>query len=173
MNNPILETERLILRQLTLDDTDFTIELLNTEGYIKYIANRHVKTREQAQDYLLNGPIKSYKMYGFGLSLVALKDTQMPIGMCGLLKRDYLEHPDIGYAFLPQFNGKGYAFEIAEKVLQIGFSHFNQEKIVAITLPANAPSIKLLERLGLAYEQTIESPDSGEKLLLFGLNRPK
>ena len=170
---PILETERLILRQLTLDDSDFTMELLNTEGYIKYIANRHVTTREKAQDYLLNGPLKSYEMHGFGLSLVALKDTLMPIGMCGLLKRDYLEHPDIGYAFLPQFNGRGYAFEMAEKVIQIGFSQLNQEKIVAITLPTNAPSIKLLERLGLTYERTIAAPDSGEKLLLFGINGQK
>ena len=113
----VLETDRLTLRQFTIHDTDFIISLLNSPGWLEFIGDRNVKTQEQATDYLLNGPIKSYHENGFGLSLVELKHPQKPIGMCGLLKREYLEHPDIGFAFLPEYSGKGYAYEIAKATM--------------------------------------------------------
>ena len=101
-----IESERLFLRPLTLEDDEFILQLLNTDGFIKYIGDRNVKTIEQAKNYLLNGPLKSYETNGFGLSLVELKTGRTPIGMCGLLKRDYLDHPDIGFAFLPDLYRK-------------------------------------------------------------------
>lgn len=168
MSNLFFETERLILRPLTDDDAPFVIELLNTEGYLKYIADRQVKTIEQAQVYLRRGPISSYETYGFGISLVALKHNRQPIGMCGLLKRDYLEHPDIGFAFLPQFMGQGYAYEVARKTVDFGFTELGIQKILGITLPTNAASIKLLERLGLSLEGQVLN-ETGEELLLYGL----
>jgi len=113
MKAEILHTERLVLRKFTVEDTAFIIELLNTEGWLKYIGNRNVKTTEQAKEYLQNGPMKSYEENGFGLALVQLKTNQKPIGMSGLIKRNYLEHPDIGFAFLPGYTGHGYAFEIS------------------------------------------------------------
>lgn len=113
----ILETERLSLRQLNYGDAPFILELLNSPGWLKFIGDRNVQTEEDAIHYLQHGPMKSYEMFGFGLSLVELKTDETPIGMCGLLKRDYLEHPDIGYAFLAEFMGYGYAFEIASATL--------------------------------------------------------
>ena len=169
MSSLFFETERLLLRPLTFSDSLFTIELLNTEGYLTYIANRNVHTTAQAEDYLRNGPLKSYETYGFGISLVALKHSHQPIGMCGLLKRDYLEHPDIGFAFLPQYMSQGYAYEVASQTVQFGFAHLGLEKILGITLPTNVASIKLLERLGLLYEQRVVN-ETGEELCLYGIS---
>jgi RimJ/RimL family protein N-acetyltransferase len=168
--NYILQTERLLLRQLTLTDTPFIIELLNTEGWIKYIGDRNVKTAEQARQYLSNGPIKSYADNGFGLYMVALQNNHIPIGMCGLIKRDYLPHPDIGYAFLPQYAGQGYAFEAAKAVLQYAFNHLQKEKILAITLADNASSVKLLQKLGMQYEEDFIDEKSNETLARYGIS---
>src|SRR6478736_8102385 len=109
----ILETERLQLRQFEIDDAEFIVELVNTPGWLKFIGDRNIKTTEDAIRYLQNGPMKSYQENGFGLSLVEEKGNRKSIGMCGILKRDSLENPDIGFALLPEFVGKGYAFEIA------------------------------------------------------------
>ena len=167
--NQVLQTERLILRQLTLTDTPFIIELLNTEGWIKYIGERNVKNADQARQYLSNGPIKSYGQNGFGLYAVTLKNTNAPVGMCGLIQRDYLLHPDIGYAFLPQYNGQGYAFEIAKAVLQHAFTELKKEKILAITLPENKNSVKLLLKLGMKYEEVFVDEKSNETLERYGI----
>lgn len=169
--NYILQTERLVLRQLTLTDTPFIIELLNTPGWIKYIGDRNVKTAAQARQYLANGPLSSYAANGFGLWLVALRNSHAPVGMCGLIKRGYLPHPDIGYAFLPQHTGQGYAFEIAGAVLQFAFSKLKMEKILAITLADNAASVKLLLKLGMAYEETFVDEKHNETLDRYGISK--
>lgn len=149
----ILQTERLILRQLTLSDTPFIIELLNTEGWIKYIGDRNVKTAEQARQYLINGPLKSYADNGFGLYLVTTKNTYSPIGMCGILKRSYLQYPDLGYAFLPGWAGKGYAVEMVKGVIEFAFNELKLEKILAVTLPENERSARLLLKTGMMFEE--------------------
>ena len=109
----ILETERLGLREFNLKDTQFIIELLNSPGWLQFIGDRNVKTAGEAASYIKNGPIKSYSENGFGLCMVEIKENKTAIGMCGLIKRDGLENPDIGFAFLPNYMTKGYAFEIA------------------------------------------------------------
>jgi RimJ/RimL family protein N-acetyltransferase len=162
-----IESERLSLRLLTLDDAEFILQLLNTDGFIKYIGDRNVRTIEQAKDYLLNGPLKSYMVNGFGLSLAELKTDRTPVGMCGLLKRDYLDHADIGFAFLPKYAGKGYAYEIASEVIHYGLNKLGMVKILAITLPENSSSIKLLEKLGFRYDKNIISPETNEELFLY------
>ncbi len=166
--NKILETERLLLRAFTDADSKFIIRLLNTEGWIKYIGDRNVKTEEQAIEYLRNGPIKSYEINGFGLCMVELKDGNIPIGMCGILKRDQLENPDIGFSFLPEFMGKGYAFEIANATMQFAKNTLKLPVIYAITVPYNDPSIKLLGKIGLKYIKTFSFPGETEELMLFG-----
>lgn len=163
----ILETDRLTLRQLTIHDTDFIINLLNSPGWLEFIGDRNVTSQEQAKDYLLNGPIKSYYENGFGLSLVELKYDKTNIGICGLLKREYLEHPDIGFAFLPEFIGKGYAFEIAKATLDYAKATLKMACVMAITLPANKSSISLLERIGLSFVKNISAPGGTEVLMLF------
>ena len=167
----IIESERLMLRPFTIADSDFIIELLNTEGWIKYIGDRNVKTTEDARNYLLNGPIKSYEINGFGLSLVELKETRAPIGMSGLLRREYLDHPDIGFAYLPNYIGKGYAYEMAKKIIQNGFDEININKIQAITLPGNFSSVKLLKKLGFNYEKNFISKDTNEELSLYSIDK--
>ncbi|MDQ3278089.1 MAG: GNAT family N-acetyltransferase [Bacteroidota bacterium] len=165
----ILETERLQLRQFTLDDAGFIIELLNSPGWIQFIGDRNVKTREHAVNYLKSGPLKSYVQNGFGLSLVELKDSHNAIGMCGIIKRDNMETPDIGFAFLPAHHGKGYALEIAEATLLYAKETLGISKVAAITKPGNAKSIRLLRKIGLQFVQTFSFPDSSEELLLYSI----
>lgn len=165
--NYILETERLKLRAFTLDDTAFIIELLNSRGWLRFIGDRNVRTIEQAAAYLENGPLKSYAQHGFGLSLVEKKDDGRPIGMCGIIWRSNLEHPDIGFAFLPEFEGQGYAFEMASATLSYATHTLHLPKIAAITLPANSRSIRLLEKIGLRFVRAFSFPDDKEELLLY------
>ncbi len=163
----IIETERLRLREFTYEDTAFLIELLNSPDWIKFIGNRNVATEAQAIQYLEDGPLKSYRLHGFGLSLVEKKDDRKPIGMCGIIRRDFLENPDLGFAFLPAFYGKGYAFEIASATLNYAKHKLGLLKISAITLPENSRSIRLLEKIGLRFMITFSLPNSKETLLLY------
>jgi RimJ/RimL family protein N-acetyltransferase len=163
----ILETERLILRQLIFDDSKFIIELLNSEGWIKYIGDRNVKTEDDAKNYLRKGAFKSYAENGYGLWLVETKETKTPIGMCGIINRADLENPDIGFAFLPQYSGKGYAFEIAQATLNYAIKQLNLPIILGITVSYNLKSINLLKKIGLKYVKNINLPGDPDELMLF------
>jgi len=163
----ILETERLRLRKFSLDDTAFIVELLNSPGWLEFIGDRNVRTPGQARVYLENGPLKSYLVYGHGLSMVEKKDDGTPVGMCGILHRDTLEWPDIGFAFLPAHQAQGYAFEIAQATVDHARNALGLPQIAAITVPGNARSIRLLEKLGLRYIQSFSFPGSQEVLLLY------
>lgn len=165
--NTILETERLRLRKFTTADTRFIIELVNSPGWIEFIGERNIKTPKQAKEYLENGPIKSYEINGYGLSLVELKDKNTPIGMCGIIKRDDLETPDIGFAFLPEFIGIGYAFEIANATMIFAKDQLKLPVIVAITVENNISSIKLLEKIGMKFKKIIKYSDDNEELMLY------
>jgi RimJ/RimL family protein N-acetyltransferase len=164
----ILETKRLMLRQFTTGDTKFIVELVNSPGWIEFIGDRNIKTDEQAKQYLQNGPLKSYEQNGFGLSLVELKNGKIPIGMCGIIKRDHLENPDIGFAFLPEFTGKGLAFEIAAATMTHAKDQLKLPVIFAITVSENKKSIKLLEKIGMKFIKRFCFPDDKEELILYG-----
>ena len=158
-----LQTERLLLRRLNVDDAEFILTLLNEPSFLRYIGDKKVRNLDGARQYILNGPVASYEKHGFGLNLVELRESHTPIGMCGLLKREELPDPDIGFAFLPDFWNKGFAFEAATAVLHDARENFSLERILAITSLDNEASIKLLERLGFRFEKVIElSPDQGE-----------
>lgn len=163
----ILETNRLFLREFTQDDTAFIIDLLNCPGWLKFIGDRNVKTYEQAIEYLKNGPIKSYEENGYGFSMVVLKENNKPIGMCGVTKRDYLECPDIGFAFLPDYEGLGYAFEIASATIKYAKETLMIPTIFAFTLPNNSRSIMLIEKIGFKFIKNITIPNDSEELMLF------
>ena len=165
--NMVLETERLKLREFAHDDTEFIIKLLNTEGWVKYIGDRNVKTTEQAIRYLDQGPLKSYIDHGFGLWMVENKSDSTPVGMSGILKRNYLPNPDIGFAFLPEFNGLGYAHEAAVAIMNYARDILKMKVIDAITLEENTRSIKLLEKIGMKYIKPIRIPGDKDELLLF------
>jgi len=157
----ILETERLRLRTFTIADAAFVLELLNTPGWLQYIGDRGIKTLEQAQSYLANGPIMSYTTHGFGLYMVELKEQHTAIGMCGLLKRDYLEDIDIGYALLSAYEGHGYAIEIVEATIQYAFTELHLMHLAAITDTGNERSVHLLKKSGFILKEliTIENKD--------------
>ncbi|MGZ5041572.1 MAG: GNAT family N-acetyltransferase [Usitatibacter sp.] len=161
----VLETERLALRRLTIDDAEFIRELVNEPSWIRFIGDRGVRTLEQARAYLEKGPIAMYERCGFCLWLVEISATGEAAGICGLIKRDALTDVDIGFAFLPRFWNRGYAVESARAVLEYGRGTLGLGRIVAITSPDNEPSIRLLERIGLRLEATIEF--AGEPTNLF------
>lgn len=135
---------------------------------MQFIGDKGVRTVEDAQNYILNGPVKSYEQFGFGLFLTKLKEGGIPIGICGLLKRDYLDDVDVGFAFLPEFRGKGYAVESASAVIAYGKRSFGLNRIVAITQSDNIKSIKVLEKIGLKFERMINLPDDDSEIKLFG-----
>ncbi len=164
----ILETERLVICQLSVNDAAFIFELLNSPSWLKFIGDRGVKTIEDAEKYLKNGPVKSYAQNGFGLYLVKLKVSNNPIGMCGLIKRDALEDVDIGFAFLPAYEKRGYGFESASAILAHSRATLGLKRIVGITIAANHSSIHLLEKLGLSFEKKIFLPGDEEELMLYG-----
>jgi RimJ/RimL family protein N-acetyltransferase len=168
----ILETERLVLRHLTADDAAFILELLNEPAFLENIGDRGARTLTDARRYITRGPVASYCKFGFGLYLVELKDSGAPIGICGLLKRDWLEHVDIGFAFLQKFWSQGYARESAAAVLHYGWTTLRLKRIVAITKPGNQASITLLEKLGLHFEKIIGQPDHGGENNLFAASAP-
>ena len=163
----VLETDRLLLRQLTIDDAEFILELLNEPSFLHFIGDKGVRTLEDAREYILQGPIASYERHGFGLYLTALKEGAMPIGMCGLLKRESLADVDIGFAFLPRFWSKGYALESALAVKAYGLDILGLKRIVAITNPDNEASIRLLEKLGLKYERLVRMSEAGPEINLY------
>ncbi|TCZ78431.1 N-acetyltransferase [Paenibacillus albiflavus] len=165
----VLETDRLVLRFLTPDDAEFMFELLNSPGWLEFIGDKGIKTVEDARDYILKGPVEMYNRLGFGLYLTELKADAVPIGVCGLIKRDGLEDVDIGYAFLPNFWGKGYAYESAAGVLAYGKEVLGINRIVAITSTDNLRSAKLLEKLGLQFERMVKLSNDGEEIRLFGM----
>ncbi|WP_417447572.1 GNAT family N-acetyltransferase [Idiomarina abyssalis] len=152
----LCETERLSIRQFELRDAPFIVRLLNDDLFIRYIGDKNVRTQEDAINYLKTGPMASYKKHGFGLNLVCLKESHTPIGMCGLLKRNELDNPDLGYAFLPEYSGKGYAREAAENTLKTVMKTCSLDTVVAVTLPDNFRSNKLLETIGFSFKETIE-----------------
>lgn len=163
----ILETERLVVRRLVLDDAAFILELLNEPAFLENIGDRGARTLADARRYIARGPVASYRKFGFGLYMVELKDSGAPIGICGLLKRDWLADVDIGFAFLQKYWSRGYARESAAAVMHYGWTTLRLKRIVAITKPTNQPSITLLERLGLRFEKNITQPDHGGENKLF------
>lgn len=164
----VLETDRLSLRWLRADDAEFILELLNDPSFLRFIGDKGVRTLADARDYILNGPVEMYARLGFGLYLTELKEGGVPIGVCGLIKRDGLDDVDIGFALLPRFWSKGYAYEAASAVMAYGKDALGLERIVAITSPDNHASGRLLEKLGLRFERMVRLSEDAEEVRLFG-----
>jgi RimJ/RimL family protein N-acetyltransferase len=163
----VLETPRLTLRRFTLDDAPFVIELVNDPAWLEHIGDRNVRTIEEAHAYLRKGALAMYERVGFGMYVVALKESGELVGTCGLIQRDGLDDVDIGFAFLPQFRGKGYALESAAAVLEHARNGLDLKRIVAIVSAANHRSIRILERIGLQFERKIKMPGDDEEILLY------
>ena len=165
----VRETERLVLRHMARTDADFILGLLNEPSFLRFVGDRGVRTVEDAESYISNGPMASYARFGFGLFLCALRSDDRPIGMCGLLKRDSLPDVDIGFALRPAFWSQGYAAEAATAVLALARETFGLARVVAITNPDNEASNSLLQRLGFQLEDRITMPGETRELNYFGL----
>lgn len=163
----IVETDRLRLRRLSVDDAEFILRLLNEPSFIQNIGDRGVRTIEDAREYILQGPVASYEKFGFGLLLVEQKESGLPIGICGLLKREVLEHVDIGYALLPEFWSKGYAMESASAVMTHAKEKLGAKRVLAVVNADNQSSVRLLEKLGFHYEKMIRLADDAPEIKLF------
>jgi ribosomal-protein-alanine N-acetyltransferase len=165
----LIETQRLSIRRLVEADAPFILELLNEPAYIKNIGDRGVRNLDDARGYIINGPTAMHERYGFGLLAVELKEFGVPIGMCGLIKRDALEDVDLGYAILERYRNKGYASEAAAAVIDYGRTTFGLKRIVAITAQDNQGSINVLQKMGFHFEKLITLPGEDEEINLFVL----
>jgi RimJ/RimL family protein N-acetyltransferase len=154
----IFETERLIVRQFSTQDAHFIMRLLNTDGWLQFIGDRQIHSVDAALQYIKKLNDYSTKN-GFGFWAVQLKSTKNCIGLCGLIKRDELELVDIGFAFLPNYFGYGYAFEAAKATLSFAKNELLMESVCAITLANNFNSIKLIEKLGMNFQKVITMDD--------------
>lgn len=152
----ILETQRLSLRKLNLKDADFILRLVNTPPWLAFIGDKNVKSIDDARNYLETGPLKSYEANGFGLWLVELKESNAPIGICGLINRDALEDIDIGFAILPEFFQLGYGYEMANATMGYAKNILKIDKVIAIVSLNNLASMKLLNKMGLYFDRNIE-----------------
>ncbi|HEX8649840.1 MAG TPA: GNAT family N-acetyltransferase [Pyrinomonadaceae bacterium] len=163
----ILETERLRLRRVSVDDAGFILRLLNEPSFIQNIGDKGVRTVDDACVYIKDGPVASYEKYGFGLYLVETLGKGVPVGICGLLKRDALEDVDLGYALVPEFWAQGYALESARAVLSFAREALGLRRVVAITNPDNQGSIRLLEKIGFRFERMVRLSDDAPEIKLF------
>lgn len=168
MNTPFtLQTDRLLLEHFSFEDCEFILRLLNEPSFIENIGDKGVRDLEGARAYLRDGPMASYVANGFGLFRVGLKESGDCIGMCGLISREILDDVDIGYGFLPEFWGQGYAIESAAAVMRYGREQLGFKRIVAVVSPGNTSSVKLLQKLGMRQSGKIRMADNEPEIDLF------
>ena len=152
----VLLTPRLRLREFDEADADFIVSLLNDADFIRYIADKNVRNAEDARLYLRDGPLASYARNGFGLWCVERLSDGVPVGMCGLIRRDALDDVDIGYALLPEFCGQGYAAEATRAVLDTAVRQHGLHRVIAVVNPDNHDSSRMLEKLGFHFEKMVK-----------------
>ena len=165
----IFQTERLFFTEFSYRDIPFIMEITNTEGWLKYIGDRGTKTEEGAKAYLDKGPLLSYAKTGYGLWKLSLRNTNEPIGICGIFDRGVFDHPDIGYAILPAYEGKGYASEAVIGTKNYAIDVLKLPNLVGITDLDNIRSIALLEKAGMSFRKIIVLPGDHVELNLFSL----
>jgi RimJ/RimL family protein N-acetyltransferase len=161
----VLETERLVLHEFTAGDAAFVLKIVNEPSFLRYIGDRGVRNLEDARRYIADGPVAGYACHGHGLMRVVRKEDGAEVGMCGILKRDSLPEPDIGFSFLPEYWSQGYAHESASAVIRHAREALGLGRILAITTKDNGSSMRLLDKLGFRFERMIAFGD--EELRLF------
>lgn len=164
----VLQTPRLSLRQLTHSDAPFILELLNDPTWLRFIGDRGVRDLDGARAYITHGPAASYAQHGFGLWAVERRQDGVPIGICGLLKRETLPDVDLGFAFLERYQGKGYGQEAAVATMAHARDVVGLKRVVAVTVSGNTGSIRVLEKLGLRYERMVELKPGSPPVALYG-----
>jgi RimJ/RimL family protein N-acetyltransferase len=168
----ILDTERLRLRTLAAEDAPFYLEVVNTQGFIEFIGDRGIRTVDAAREAIAGGPMAMQATLGHSLYLVERKEDGAPIGMCGLIKRDTLTDVDIGYAYLPQFGGKGYATEAAAGVLAYAGT-IGIRRLLAIASPGNDASNAVLRKIGMRFVDLVHLTPEDTGTLLYSYDLPE
>lgn len=163
----VLETERLVLRELTGDDAEFILGLLNQPSFLRFVGDKGIRTVSDARAWIETGPRANYRRHGYGLNLVTLREVAEPIGICGLVNREWLEDPDIGFSLLPDYWSQGYAYEASSAVLRQAATVYRLGRILAITNHDNRSSVHLLEKLGFSFLKYVRTPDQNEELSLW------
>jgi RimJ/RimL family protein N-acetyltransferase len=168
----IIETTQLALREMTESDAAFYLEMLSDPDFRTNIADRGIRTEEAALASLRERVFTSYEVHGFGMYLVSRNSDGEAIGMAGLVKRDFLENVDLGYAFLPRGRGQGFATEASRACIALAREQFGIRRLAAITAPENTASIRVLEKLGFRQVGTVQFPDDGDLCSHFLLDLP-
>lgn len=163
----LTETPRLIIREVDSTDAPFILKLVNSPGWLKFIGDRNVHNIKDAENHIQSTILDSYKKHGFGMYVVILKDSNIPVGVSGFVQRDYLDNPDIGFAILPEFERKGYSFEAAQCMINYGITKLSFKSLYAITSEQNTSSQNLLEKLKFSFQEIISPPNSNENLKLY------
>lgn len=161
------ETDRLILKPAEVQDADFFLELYNMPSFIQYIGDRNLRTKEDAENYITNRFIPQIEKLGVGNYVVILKEDHTKIGAVGIFEREGLDVLDIGFSFLEKYEGKGYAYESANKLKEVAATDFGVHKISAITTKDNFSSQKLIERLGLKFQKMVTIPEDVVELMYY------
>lgn len=164
------ETERLFLSPTSIEDAAFVLELLNSPKWIQNIGDRKVHSLEDAEAYIRTKMLPQVQALGFGNYTLIRKSDGAKMGSSGLYNRDGIEGVDIGFAVLSEFEGKGYSFEAANKLMELAKGEFQLSKVSGITLKTNKASQGLLEKLGLKFSKMIQIPNDDEELMLYELN---
>ena len=161
-----LETERLTLREICVDDAEFMLDLLTQPSFLRFIGDKGVRTIEETRQFIIDGPVDSYARHGLGMYIVELKVSGEPVGMSGLVKRETLEDVDVGFAFLPKYWSQGYAYESTCAVMEYARNELGLGRILGITTRDNVSSIRLLEKIGLRFEKMIQLEEDEAEIKL-------
>ena len=168
-NYKTFETERLFIRPTALEDAAFIFELLNSPKWLQFIGDRNIKSVENAENYISEKMHPQLERLGFSNNTIIRKSDQKKIGTCGLIDRVGLKEIDLGYAFLPEYENMGYAFEATSKLIKTAKEHFALKNLCAVTLKGNNNSRKLLEKLNFRFKEMIYIPNDSEELMLYTL----
>ena len=163
----VLATSRLVIEKAVVSDSNFFYRLLNSPSWLQYIGDRGIKSEANARKYIEHSIINSYKKYGYGLFKLIAKEQGEPIGICGFIKRDYLESADIGFAILPEYEGNGYIQEAAQALMEYGKTTLKLHPILAITTEGNTRSRNLLSRIGMRATGKVRPKGNETEFLLF------
>ncbi|MBT8099903.1 MAG: GNAT family N-acetyltransferase, partial [Gammaproteobacteria bacterium] len=166
----LLQTERLRLRRLTLADAGLMLSIWNDPDFVRHVGDRGIRSVDEARQALLDGAFRLYAEFGYGPYRVALREADTPIGTCGLFRREGLTEPDIGFALLPEYCGRGYAYEAATAVLQHARESLKLRRLTAVVSPNNDASIRLIEKLGLSFEKRARIDGDDTDVQVYGMS---
>ena len=169
MTGPTLHTERLELRWLSVDDAPMMLAVWNDPAFVRFVGDRGVRSLEEAEVAMRDGLLRLYDEHNYGPFVVIRREDGTNMGICGLFRRDGLDEPDIGFALLPEYCGKGFGYESSAAVIQHARDSLELPRVLAIVSPENSTSIALLEKLGLSYERPIRLPGDDYDILLYSI----